>query len=199
MTMTTARSSRNALALARRVAAFVALAVALIVGTGTPAGADDGYGPIISPIWVIFGTDQVPNQHGWFNEPVETFFLCADPDTVLTCPDDVTMTEGRQVPISSIDATGRATTGVFGPINVDQTPPTINIVNNGATFRQSDRVLLGCDVSDNRSGLQWVSNPCPAWGAPASGYAPGTYSYLVQASDYADNANSVVGVFHIVK
>lgn len=199
MTISPARSPRSPFRLAGRAIAFVAIAVALALGAGSPAGADDGYGPVILPVWIAFGTDQVPNANGWFNRPVEATFICADPDGVVTCPDDVVMTEGLRVPISSTDQDGRTTSATFGPLPIDQTPPRISIVNNGATFRHGQSILLGCDVSDDLSGLEWVSNPCPAWGRAASDLSAGTHYFEVQATDRAGNTSSAVAVVTIVK
>ena len=195
-----------------RLAAVIGIALTLVVGTGATAGADTWLGsapgsdgPEFSaaddggPPIVLFGTDQESNQYDWFNVPVLVQTLCIDDDLPVSCPAPFWMSEGQETYFSSTDGLGQTTSGIFGPLNIDQTAPRIDVANNGATFSRRGVIALGCNVSDNRSGLIWVSNPCPAWGESAAGYELGTYWGDVEATDAAGNYSRVNVNFTIVK
>jgi len=192
-----------------RAVALLGIALTLVAGTGSVAGADSTLGSLGGsgfsaaddggPPWLLFGSDQEPNQNDWFNVPVLVHVLCIDDDQPVSCPAPFWLVEGQSTYVSSTDGLGQTTSGIFGPINIDQTPPRIDVTNNGATFKQSDVIMLGCNVTDNRSGVWQQSNPCPAWGEPASNYEPGTYWGDVEATDFAGNYSRVNVNFTVVK
>lgn len=140
-----------------------------------------------------------PNAAGWNNSNVTVTFVCSDATSPVTCPGPTTVsTEGANQVISgtATDAAGNtASTSVT--INLDKTPPSINITSpaNGATVSSTSVSVTG-SVSDNLSGVAAVT--CS--GVPAT-VQSGSFSCSVtlvsgpntisaQATDVAGNTAS---------
>ncbi len=164
--------------------------------TSMPVG--DRIGPTVTIEYRSWKTGQRITQPPslWFNETIGIIVHCEDPDGVFRC-DSPNPPNGWQAGLrytNSVTDIYGAETYLDFIVPVDTGPPTISVSNDGQTFTRDQTVTLNCTVSDDRSGVAWVDNPCPV-NVPASNFAPGTYYYLVRARDGAGNESSRVASF----
>lgn len=128
-----------------------------------------------------------PATMNWSSTPVTVSFTCTDGGVgVFSCPGPVRLGAGEATTVSAMDADGNVSTLWVMP-RVDSTAPTITVTGSGRSFKGDEPMQFACDVADDRSGVAWVAEPCPAWGTPASALGVGTHTFHLKASDWAGN------------
>lgn len=152
----------------------------------------DVTGPVITP-------SPNPDAMPWTSAPATISFTCSDAGSgVATCPAPVTYGEGQATWVSATDLDGNVSSIPVVP-RVDSTPPAIVVTGNGRTFRGDEPIQFACDVRDERSGVGWVRNDCPAWGTPASSLGVGDHTFVVESVDWAGNRSAAVASLTVVK
>jgi len=111
------------------------------------------------------------NDAGWNNTPVDVTFTCTDADSgingVAGCAGDTTLSndgKGQVVKGDAVDVAGNRSTTNHGPVNIDQTKPTLVGVpadGNGAGWHQGD-VTVTWVGDDALSGIEPATQPAPS-------------------------------------
>ncbi|WP_299444950.1 OmpL47-type beta-barrel domain-containing protein [uncultured Phycicoccus sp.] len=115
------------------------------------------------------GTPRSANEHGWFNTPVDVKFTCTDTgsgpsDSLAGCAGDTTLSNdgaGQYVTGDAMDIAGNRNSTRFGPVNLDQTRPTLTGVRdaaNGAGWYNGD-VTVTWRGDDGLSGIDPATQP----------------------------------------
>lgn len=135
-----------------------------------------------------------PNANGWYDGAVTIHWTCSDSGSGLSasCPGDSTIaTEGTGLSASSgavYDIAGNVSQALSSPVNIDETPPSLNI--SGApsgTFSvcgglPSEPTFAPTDV------LSGIASSSDHWSPASTASGVGTYSYVATAGDRAGNA-----------
>ncbi len=119
------------------------------------------------------GTERKANGHGWFNSPVDVKFTCADSGSglqtgVAGCAGDTTLTndgKDQTTPGNAVDVAGNKSSTVFGPVDIDQTKPTLSGTaattgRSAAGWYKDDATVTWTGV-DPLSGIDPASQPAP--------------------------------------
>ncbi len=150
----------------------------------------DNAGPKITPV----GTPTA-----WTNKAVRVSFACSDPAGVTSCPASQVFAEGTSLIVSAVDKLGNKSSLKVGPLHIDATPPAIRVRNKQRTFKSSDIIDLGCEVTDPRSGLKALVVTCPRRPVKASTLGVGDHQFHLSGTDKAGNKSSAVVKITIVK
>jgi hypothetical protein len=159
---------------------------------------------IYSPIKVTAVTlpDNQPYTAGtWTNHRVSVTFTCygsGEPSVVAAAGfgggANQFATSGDTTPC--VDRYGRQASPVsFGPVNVDVTPPTINVVNNAGTYALDQIVAVGCVANDAESGV--ANSTCYSSSAYAFTFGVGTHQVTYNATDAAGNTATLSTTFTV--
>jgi hypothetical protein len=118
-------------------------------------------------------TPREPNSYKWFNSPVDVKFTCADSGSglqtgVAGCAGDTTLVnDGKDQTVrgDAVDVAGNKSSTVFGPVNIDQTKPTLSGAvsttgRSAAGWYKDDATVTWTGV-DPLSGIDPDSQPAP--------------------------------------
>ncbi|MEM7244303.1 MAG: carboxypeptidase regulatory-like domain-containing protein [Acidobacteriota bacterium] len=131
-----------------------------LLGRRLPRYVSRGDGPTL-----LATLSAVPNEHGWFSEPVTIEYTCLpNGSEVVECPGPVTLdTEGARLRVkrTAIDAAVRARSlELF--FDIDLSPPVLRVVPDGAPSSEGwhrQPVTIAFEATDELSGLVSVAPP----------------------------------------
>lgn len=160
-----------------------------------------------------------PNEHGWYRGPVTVRFTAEDAisGVVEVTPDIVFGSDGFDLSATgtAVDTAGNFASLTTGGINIDQTPPAIDIwsPNDGATYLSSELLIPDWTVTDSPpSGLplEAASGVDRSWGL-LDGNVPveqgelldlsaflGFHTMTVTARDLAGNEAQAEAAFEVL-
>jgi hypothetical protein len=98
------------------------------------------------------------NAAGWYNSAPTIHYTCADTlSGIATCPADHAVTSdgaNQTITATAIDNAGNTTDAVTS-INVDRTPPAVNILGatNGGTYAINQTPTVSCTTTDITAGV----------------------------------------------
>jgi hypothetical protein len=128
------------------------------------------------------------NAAGWYNSVPTIHYTCADTLSGLaTCPADRPLTSdgaNQTITATAIDKAGNTTGATVININIDRTPPAVNILGaaNGGTYPLNQTPAVSCSTTDTTAG---VSTPAML---STSRNATGVYTATCSgATDVAGN------------
>ena len=165
-----------------------------LLGCGAGTGPSDETPPAISAN--VSGT---AGTNGWYRSAVEVTWTVTDDEsdvseTVGCGPVSLTEDTGEtSVTCSASSDGGTATETVT--IKIDQTPPSVAITGNAGAYTVDQTVAIGCDISDNLSGLE--SQSCEGAIGPAYAMGLGSHAVSASATDNAGNSVSESGSFTV--
>jgi hypothetical protein len=131
----------------------------------------------------------------WTNQTVTVSFVCADSGSgVATCPsnqvfsvDGVTATASG----TAFDVAGNSAAASFGPVQVDKTPPALNVMVNPNPVLLNGSATVTSGAADALSGL--ASQGCGALVLNSAGVK----SVTCTAMDNAGNSNSAIASYTV--
>jgi hypothetical protein len=146
-----------------------------------------------------------PNSAGWNHNDVTVSFNCSDAlSQINTCTSPVSIgTEGAHQVVtgSATDGAGNST-GAATIINLDKTPPALDMPALAASYVYNASATLTFGASDALSGLansQATLNGSPiVSGTVVTLNHPGTNTFVLQAADVAGNTVSKTVVFSVL-
>lgn len=139
----------------------------------------------------------------WTNQTVTVRFTCSDTGSgIASCPaDQAFAADGITLAASgtAADRAGNTATASFGPIQVDKTPPTVNVtgVSDGASYVLGAPVPAPGCAADDGTGAGIATSPAVSVTPPGGGVGVFTAT-CGGASDLAGNAASPVSATYKV-
>jgi hypothetical protein len=147
-----------------------------------------------------------PTASGWNNTDVALSFICSDGnDTaqagVSTCPEPITITgEGanQSVVVASTDLAGNKRLLTVDGINIDKTPPRLNIKTPvaGTIYALTQRVSADWTAVDDWSGIASI-NVSSAKGSPVDTTSLGMKEFRLSVVDGAGNSASLTAGYQV--
>jgi hypothetical protein len=142
----------------------------------------------------VLTAQRSPEAHanGWNNTDVTVTFVCTDDNGVAVPPSSPQVRSqegsGQSATASCTDNAGNTVTATVSGINIDKTPPTINLAtpSNGAAFTLGAVVAASYTCGDALSGIA-TCNGTTANGASIATGSGGNRTYTVHATDVAGN------------
>jgi hypothetical protein len=140
-----------------------------------------------------------PTSSGWNNTDVNLSFVCSDGAEggagVSTCPEPVTIAgegENQSVVVVSTDAAGNKRILTVDGINIDKTPPRLNIKTpvRGAIYALTQKITADWTAVDDWSGVN-VVNVSAAKGSLVDTGTLGMREFHLNVADGAGNTASL--------
>jgi hypothetical protein len=140
----------------------------------------------------VVGTpDRAANANGWYKDPVDVVFTCADAVSgVASCPSNVSLSADGAAQAASgtvSDIAGRSASTTVSGINIDRTPPLITFTG-ARSYTVNQAVQISCTASDVLSGI--AADTCSNTSGPAASFAVGSNSLSATATDRAGNVGT---------
>ena len=157
-----------------------------IVDPGGPARVTTP--PDASPPEVTGTATTEPSSNGWYDDDVTVTWTATDDQSPVEDPPDTALTdEGEDLTATSeevCDAAGNCATGTLEGIDIDRTPPSVQLTGpaDGSTYVVGAVPGAGCTASDVLSGL---ASPCTTTTTGGLSNGVGSFVSTATATDRA--------------
>jgi len=142
------------------------------------------------------------NSAGWSNQPVTVTWQCTDSGSGPVAPTVSQVVSGSGTNLSAtgtcLDLAGNSSTNTHGGINIDATPPLVQLISplDSFTYALGTVIAANYTCSDGGSGVASCTGPV-ANGTLMTLGAPGTFTFAVTAIDVAGNQTTVTHTYQV--
>lgn len=163
-----------------------------------------------TPPTITGSATTVPNENGWYNSDVTVHFEASDDESgIESVTEDVILSGegiGQSVTGTATDKAGNSASFTVGGINIDKTPPSVEIISpeKGKDYLNNQWLQFDYSVADAVSGLQdarteilYDGNPVASEKIDLALQNLGTHSLFISAADKAGNEISKEASFVI--